>query len=88
MFKINKTQGDIIMLKDLSKWKMCSLMVAFIFFFNTTGLAGLAIASNLPQSESSDSALLLSQKIQEVSTSLKLIKNDINPGNDPRSSPK
>ena len=70
------------MLKDLSKWKMCSLMVAFIFFFNTTGLAGLAIASNLPQSESSDSALLLSQKIQEVSTSLKLIKNDINAGND------
>jgi transglutaminase-like putative cysteine protease len=83
MFKINKTQGDIITLKDLSKWKMCSLMVAFIFFFNTTGLAGLAIASNLPQSESSDSALFLGQKIQEVSTSLKLIKNDINSGNNP-----
>ena len=39
------------MLKDLSKWKMCSLMVAFIFFFNTVVLSGVVIAANTPKKD-------------------------------------
>jgi hypothetical protein len=71
-------------LRILRRWRSIAVLTAFIFTFNMTGLAGLAIASNLPQIEfPADPTSLLNQKIKEVSTSLRLIKNDINSGNDP-----
>ena len=49
---------------------MFSVLVATIFFFNGTGVAGLAIASSLPTFESADNALLLNGKLQEATASL------------------
>ena len=71
------------MLKNLRKGKIFSLMLTFIFFFNITGLAGLAIAESLPEIGVEDNASLLNQTLQGVATNLKFIKNDINSGNDP-----
>ena len=66
------------MLYYLSNWRMCSVLVTFIFFCNVTGAAGLAIASALPQSGALDNASLLNNKLQEVAASLKSVKDDIN----------
>ena len=72
------------MATDSKKWKVCAVIVAAIFCFNTSGLSSLALAADSPyQTASSDSMSPLSQKTKEISDTLNLMKNDLSSGGDP-----
>ena len=59
------------MLKDLSRWKMCSLMLAFIFFFDTIVLSGVVMASKAPTHKQKNVIEIINQREKVTERKLK-----------------